>query len=1031
MLGKAVKLALEVVGVLLAGVIIAVVAFAWRLTTGPISLDFARGLLQEALTLGDLPVGVEIGEPVLTWKGWGRVFDVTVKDVRLNGYDGALKAEAPTVLVRLSVRALADGLAAPVRITVNRPRIQLSEALATAYGDTPSDSAWVTGLLAELADPSSTDGRLSYLRLVDISGATLETDGIGPTGAVTFRDLDATLTRHPRGLQLDVITIAEIDGAAPRISLDVDYRARRKVIGGSAAFTGLPFSSLARLAPRLADNVSLSTPADGGFTFEFEPPNALLKASGTLEAANGTLGLPALYPKPLPFDTVSVDLGYDATTGTVKMTKFILRDGAASASATAQISDIFDLAKLTLRGSVKDVPGRRLDEVWPPILGVNARTWAVRNLEGGTVPNATLELDATVKLSDPRTFRLTRLGGTIEFSGVTAHYFKPLPPAVKVAGRAEFDTARFDIDISEGHLDDVQLAGSELRFFDIDTDIEKAEINIAAQGSVSTALEVLGHDTLKLAQRVGFDPGSVVGQAGARIRFAFPLTKKLTLDMVRFAASANLQGVGMPGVVHDQALTDGRLTLDLNRDGMRIAGDGRIAGLPVFITQDEVFSEGARIRRRKQLKTSVDGERIRDLGLPALAEIEGPVTVDAEMLDLANGFSEVSAVLDLRDAQLAIPALRWTKPRGAAGRVRFSIDMDGAKPRHLKSASLIAADLGVDLSADFAPRTGALRRVYIDRLVLANSSMSGNVEVRENGSYHATLSGSRLDIRRFMDDDVEAPSAAGIPFSVNARFDEILIGALPPITATLVDLRHDGTRLSDIQVAGRVDDEPVTIDYVAQDDIKRFELRADDAGRVLRGFEIIDSIAGGRLTIAGTITGRGDDERTLVNLSVDEFGLIDAPVLAQVLNAAFLVGLVDTLQGKGIRFERLNAEIAITKERAEILDALAYGASLGVSASGGLDRINRTAGINGMIVPAYGLSRLIDQIPILGRILTGGEKEGLLAAEYRIDGSLDRPTVTVNPLTALTPGFLRALVKTIGDPTKAVPADPEQQQDPG
>ncbi|MDA0341229.1 MAG: hypothetical protein O3B74_06480, partial [Proteobacteria bacterium] len=65
MTAKIVKLALEIIGVLVAGVVIAILALGWRLTTGPISLDFARGLLEDALTPGELPINITIGEPVL------------------------------------------------------------------------------------------------------------------------------------------------------------------------------------------------------------------------------------------------------------------------------------------------------------------------------------------------------------------------------------------------------------------------------------------------------------------------------------------------------------------------------------------------------------------------------------------------------------------------------------------------------------------------------------------------------------------------------------------------------------------------------------------------------------------------------------------------------------------------------------------------------------------------------------------------------------------------------------------------------
>ena len=39
----------------------------------------------------------------------------------------------------------------------------------------------------------------------------------------------------------------------------------------------------------------------------------------------------------------------------------------------------------------------------------------------------------------------------------------------------------------------------------------------------------------------------------------------------------------------------------------------------------------------------------------------------------------------------------------------------------------------------------------------------------------------------------------------------------------------------------------------------------------------------------------------------------------------------------------------------------------------------------------------------------GGEGEGLIAFNYAVKGSYDDPKVSVNPLSALTPGFLRGI----------------------
>ena len=1027
MTAKIVKLALEIIGVLVAGAVIAILALGWRLTTGPISLDFARGLLEDALTPAELPINVTIGEPVLTWKGWTRVFDVTVNDVQLTGYDGALYAKAPSVQVRLSVRALAEGLAAPIRITVNQPTIRLGKALTTrqtapvleTHG--PFDEPWVSELLREFAAPSnaanSAPSRLSHLRLVELNDATIELPWSKRAGMWALRGLNARISRREGTLRLNSTAVASIDGAVTDVDLDLHYDTGPERVAGSIKLGGLPFSSITRAAPVIADQITWSAPLDAAVEFTLQPPSTLLKVSGTLTTKQGTLGLPGLYPAPIPLQALTLQAAYDAASETLDISALQVRQGEVSANARLSIEDLFGVAKVTFQASTENFPGSQLEHYWPPRLGIDARAWIIKNLEGGSVPKATVELAASIDLSDPQSLALTRLRGGINFTGVTAHYFRPLPPVVQINGRAEFDQTKFDITFDSGRLNDLIFSKSTARFLDLDTGQKRAAIEVSARGPIRTALEVLNHEKLALTQRIGLVPNTVTGLADTRVRFAFPLTHSLTLNQVDFTASGTMEGVGIPGVAFDHALSEGVLTLDLTREGMRVNGTGLLAGASANVTLDEVFTERSRIRQRKHLTGIFDDAAITNLGLPSFMTLEGPVMVDVEMLNLADGNAEVSALLDLRDTDMAIPALKWSKPAGAAGRVRFLLDMQADQVQSLHSASLLAADLGIDLAADFQSDTGVLKRILINQLVLGDSTMAGVINARPEGLFEATLSGDRLDIQRFLEVEPAEPSTPSPPISINARFKEILIGALPPITDTILTLHHNGRLLNDIQLTGQIGDEPITIAYAVADGAKRFEILSEDAGRVLRGFDILDSIEGGRLAVAGITTGQGDSAHTTIDLSIQEFGLINAPLLAQLLNAAFLPGLVDTLRGRGIRFESLNAKISVTRERAEILDALAFGSSLGISASGGINHLARTIDMNGMLVPAYGLSRLIDQIPILGHILTGGEKEGLLAAEYLLRGSLDSPTVTVNPLTAFAPGFLRALVKATNLPS--------------
>ena len=65
--------------------------------------------------------------------------------------------------------------------------------------------------------------------------------------------------------------------------------------------------------------------------------------------------------------------------------------------------------------------------------------------------------------------------------------------------------------------------------------------------------------------------------------------------------------------------------------------------------------------------------------------------------------------------------------------------------------------------------------------------------------------------------------------------------------------------------------------------------------------------------------------------------------------------------------------------------------------------------LQGTIVPAYFFNRLLGGIPLVGRLFSPERGGGVFAAKYAIRGSFDKPSVSVNPLAAVTPGFLRGL----------------------
>ena len=133
-------------------------------------------------------------------------------------------------------------------------------------------------------------------------------------------------------------------------------------------------------------------------------------------------------------------------------------------------------------------------------------------------------------------------------------------------------------------------------------------------------------------------------------------------------------------------------------------------------------------------------------------------------------------------------------------------------------------------------------------------------------------------------------------------------------------------------------------------------------------------------------------------------------MLARLLSIASLTGIVEALSGDGLAFSQLDAPFAKSNGLITLKNAQASGISLGLTASGTIDSDKDVLDLSGTVVPAYVVNSVLGRIPVLGTIFTGGQKGGgVFAANYKMTGAPEQPKVSVNPLSALAPGFLRNL----------------------
>ena len=179
-----------------------------------------------------------------------------------------------------------------------------------------------------------------------------------------------------------------------------------------------------------------------------------------------------------------------------------------------------------------------------------------------------------------------------------------------------------------------------------------------------------------------------------------------------------------------------------------------------------------------------------------------------------------------------------------------------------------------------------------------------------------------------------------------------------------------------------------------------------DHSTVLHGcLKISELIFGGNLEAKIDLRKQHLNE-TNYDIKIDSFKVINAPILIQIISTLSLRGILDLLEEGGILFSSGSAKITY-KDGIEYLNAInAIGDTLALSFSGLIDRNNDTLEIQGQLVPANTINKILKNIPILGELLTGKDFKGLILTEFRLDGLISDPIISFRPLSS-APGIFR------------------------
>ncbi|WP_424813962.1 AsmA-like C-terminal region-containing protein [Roseococcus sp. YIM B11640] len=675
--------------------------------------------------------------------------------------------------------------------------------------------------------------------------------------------------------------------------------------------------------------------------------------------------------------------------------------------------------------------------LWPRGIGEGARYWITENITAGEASAGRWQI-ALEAPEDLSRIEVGRFAGELEVQGATVHWLRPVPPMRGVAGRVNFGLEEITVQASAGRQENangqpgaLEVRGADLRFLLPQAGQDRTEMSFNLAGPLAEVVQVLRHPRLHLFDKRPFPAQVAAGQFEGRLNIGFPMVANLQMEQVRLRAEARASHARLTRLLFEKDLEDANIDLVTDTEQLRLSGTASMVGVPLRLGVEMDFRPGPanQVTSRETVTARPEPRHLSQLGFEVGALASGPIALDVRTERRRNGQGTVAVRADLRDAVLAFSPLQWIKPDGSPGQAEATVRLQGDTLTGIDNIRLEALELA--LRARAVARAGRIERVELQETSFGASRLTGDARApppaNRNAPWTITLRGPVLDLRsvfgtgsqvsgggaRSRGVEIEAPEGTQPPLLLDMRFDQVLLGPERELYAAQMRGRIDRNGVvRDASMRGRTARQAGAFEMALTPRGEARHLRgtAEDGGTLLRAFGIIETIQGGRLSVDAEYPEARPGAPLTGSAELQNFTVRNAPVLGKVLQAMTLFGVVDALQGgRGLQFSRAVVPFTLTQEALRINEARAFSSSLGLTARGRVMRERVILDMEGTIVPAYFFNTLLGNLPLVGRLFSPETGGGVFAATFRVQGPPEDAQVTVNPLAALTPGFLRGL----------------------
>jgi hypothetical protein len=764
------------------------------------------------------------------------------------------------------------------------------------------------------------------------------------------------------------------------------------------------------------------------------------------------LDVPATFSEPVALSNVRVVGAIVSAERAIRFTQVSMQTGEATLNGVGRLYWAEAGPDRRLRTGVEfngqisgALDARDAIQMWPIGLGEGARTFLARSIIGGRITDASVRLD--IRPADLVDGVLSDEAMDIRFNVTDAalRFLSTMSAVTNARGSAVIRGNRFDMVVPSARINNLLITDGRVEIPRFKPKGELATISAHAEGDARNMIELLLQEPLSLGDRLPIEAASVTGRGSVTLRLQRPMLRDVPFEDWRFTVDGSIRDFAGTMSARRVALSQGQLTVRGDQRAVTVSGPIRAGASAIQNVRwtENIRSHGrGRSSSEYQIAGDFDANDLERLGYPIARYAQGRIGVTVSGQGRGFDVDNARIDLDLTNAAVEAPRQFWTKRAGQTASAHFNVQRQSDGGLAFNDIEARGAGLNAQGRVRLS-RADRIQEVDLTRLVIEGRSDARLTATRAaDGGLDVNVRGALFDAAPFMGSERNPPGgdgegaqrAAPVPLRAVVAVSRLKLRGGATMSDARVNLVMLRGALASLSAEGRSPRDrafSLALGPRADDPQGRIRLRSDDAGFAVAALTGMDNIIGGSASADGDWRG-GPPSQARFTVRMRDFNVVRLPAMAQLLSSAgSLTGLVDTLNGDGIGFSVLEAEMAYANDRVTFTEASMRGPAMGLTGSGSYDINRDNLDVDGVVAPSPALNlSMLGEVPVLGNLLVSRRGEGVFGMTYSINGRAGEPRVGVNPVSALTPGILRRIFEPAQRPDAGgshalPPPDPE------